>query len=121
MATLLSLHLSCVQNPEHHSIQMGWLRTGFPAIMPIPNLLLGSIILYNFYNHQSTIDQPSINHNLCIYGGFLKWGIPKFPWDTMGFNTKMVQFRMIWGYSHSRKPPCTYILVFLMIKLIYFK
>ena len=33
--------------------------------------------------------------------GFLKWGIPK----TIGFNTKTVQFLMIWGYPNFRKPP----------------
>jgi hypothetical protein len=34
------------------------------------------------------------------YGGVLKCGIPKI----IGFNTKIVLFRMIWGY-HFRKPP----------------
>ena len=39
-----------------------------------------------------------------IYGGFLEWGYPK----TMGFNTNMVQFCMIWGtpwHLSFRNPP----------------
>ena len=35
------------------------------------------------------------------YGGFLKWGILKI----IGFNTKIVQFGMIWGYPHFRNLP----------------
>ena len=34
--------------------------------------------------------------------GFLGMGDPQV---SMGFNTKIVQFWMIWGYQHVRKPP----------------
>ena len=33
---------------------------------------------------------------MAINGGFLKWGMTK----TIGFNTKIVLFGMIWGYPH---------------------
>jgi hypothetical protein len=42
-----------------------------------------------------------------LYACFLTWGISK----TMGFNTNMVYFWMIWGYRHFRKPPYLTILL----------
>ena len=43
--------------------------------------------------------------------GFPKMGMPK----TIGFNTKTVQFEMIWGYPHFRKPPCVCIYIWVIL------
>ena len=37
----------------------------------------------------------------CSHRGFLEWGIPK----TMGFNTKIIQFSMIWWFPKIGVPP----------------
>jgi hypothetical protein len=38
----------------------------------------------------------------------LMWRFPKMgdPQVTIGFNTEIVLFWMIWGYHHFRNPPC---------------
>ena len=93
---------------EFGSLEFGWVAGGLKRI--VERILLWCAVYVNVQDFSAAFIKQMLGHclsnwfqhdnQITLYGGFLKWGIPKSPWVSLLKWSSMTQ--MIWAPSACR-------------------